>query len=157
MSDLDDLLNFINSLVDEGAQILLEERTTREAEADWLGRLLADIEKNAVVDVVAEVDGLVVANSEMRRETGKRNHVGTLGIAIRDGYRGIGIGTEMLRVLIDESKKMGLKLLRLSVFEPNRRARHIYEKVGFREVGKFPGAIRAQDDYVDEVHMALVL
>lgn len=157
MSDLDDFLDFINSLVDEGAEILIEERVTREAEADWLGRMLADIEKGLVICAAGEVDGKVVANSEVRKGTGKRGHVGALGIAIRDGYRNIGIGTEMMRALIEESRKTGLKLLRLTVFESNSRAKHVYEKVGFQETGKIPKAIRHKDSYLDEVCMALEL
>jgi len=157
MSDLDDFLEFINSLVDEGAEILVEERKTREAEADWLGRLLADIEKGHVICAAGEVDGKVVANSEVRKGTGKRSHVGTLGIAIRDDYRDIGVGTEMIRVLIEESRRAGLKLLRLTVFDSNLRARHVYEKVGFQEVGKVPKAIRKGEVYADEVSMALEL
>lgn len=157
MSDLDDFLEFINSLVDEGAEILVEKRTTREAEADWVGRLLADIEKGSVICVAGEVEGKVVANSEVRKGTGKRSHVGTLGVGIRDGYRDVGIGTEMMRVLVEESRKAGLKLLRLTVFDSNLRARHVYEKVDFRQVGKMPKAIRQGDRYVDEVSMALEL
>ena len=157
MRDLDNFLEFINSLVDEGAEILVEKRTTREAEADWLGKLLADIEKGSAICVAGEVGGKVVANSEVRRGTGKRSHVGTLGIGIRDGYRDVGIGTEMMRVLVQESRRAGLRLLRLTVFNSNLRARHVYEKAGFREVGKMPKAIRQGDRYVDEVCMALEL
>ena len=157
MEDLDDLLEFINSLVDEGADILVTEKTSRETEADWLGRLLADIEKGRVIDVCAEVAGKVVGNSEVHKGTGKRSHTGSLGVALREGYRDEGIGTEMLRILADESRKSGLKLLRLSVFDSNQRARHVYEKVGFREVGRIPKAIRKGEGYVDEVYMALEL
>jgi RimJ/RimL family protein N-acetyltransferase len=157
MSDLDDFLEFINSLVDEGAEILVEQKLTREAEADWLGKHLADIEKGVVIGVAGEVDGKIVANSEVRRGIGKRSHVGTLGIAIRDGYRDLGIGTKIMQVLIEESKKAGLQLLRLTVFDSNLRAKHVYKKVGFREVGKIPRAIRHQDRYVDEVVMVLPL
>jgi hypothetical protein len=34
--DLDDLLAFINSLVEEGAEILTNQPVTRDAEAEWL-------------------------------------------------------------------------------------------------------------------------
>jgi len=157
MSDLDDFLEFINSLVDEGAEIPVEARRTREAEADWLGKLLADVEKGFAICVVGEIDGKLVANSEVRIGTGIRRHVGGLAIALKDGYRDVGIGTEMIGVLIEESRKVGLKLLCLGVYESNLRARHVYEKVGFREVGRMPKAIRKGDQYLDEVVMALEL
>jgi len=157
MDDLDDFLKFINSLVDEGAEIPVEDRRSREAEADWLGRLLADLEKGSAICIVGEVDGKLVANSEIRKATGRRSHVGGLAIAIKDGFRDVGIGTELIRLLIEESRRSGLRLVCLSVFETNLRARHVYEKVGFREVGRMPKAIRKGDQYVDEVVMALEL
>lgn len=55
--DLDDLLDFINSLIDEGADIARDKKVTREEEADWLGRRLANIEKGAEIGIVAEVGG----------------------------------------------------------------------------------------------------
>jgi RimJ/RimL family protein N-acetyltransferase len=136
---------------------VISEKTSREAEADWLGRLLADIEKGRVICVCAEVAGKVIGNSEVDKGTGKRSHTGSLGIVLRQGYREEGIGTEMLRILTDESRKSGLKLLRLSVFDSNQRARYVYEKVGFREVGRIPKAMRKGDGYADEVSMVLEL
>jgi RimJ/RimL family protein N-acetyltransferase len=157
MEDLDDFLELINSLVDEGADIVVSEKTSREAEADWLGRLLADIEKGRVICVCAEVAGKVIGNSEVGKGTGRRSHTGTLGIVLKQGYREEGIGTEMLRILVDESRKSGLKLLKLTLFDSNQRARHVYEKAGFREVGRIPKAMRKGDGYADEVYMVLEL
>jgi len=37
--------------------------------------------------IVAEVDGKVIANSEIRKMVGKSSHVGELGIVIKLGYR----------------------------------------------------------------------
>jgi len=62
-----------------------------------------------------------------------------------------------MRVLVEEARRAGLKVLRLTVFDSNMRARHVYEKVGFREVGKMPKALRKGDEYVDEVSMTLEL
>jgi len=157
MSDLDDFLEFINSLVDEGADILFIERTNREAEADWLGRLLAEIEKGDVICVAAEVNGKVVGNSDVHMGKGRKSHIGTLGIALSQGYRDVGVGTEMMKVLIEESRQVGLKLLRLSVFDSNLRAKHVYEKMGFREVGRIPRGMRKEMVYVDEVFMVAEL
>ena len=157
MSDLDDFLGFINSLVDEGADIMMTEKKSREVEADWLGKLLAEVEKGQAICVVPEVEGKVIGNSDVHRGTGKRSHTGTLGIALSQDYRDVGIGSEMMRTLIEEARKSGLEILQLSVFDSNLRARHVYEKLGFREVGRLPKAIQKGDGYVDEVVMALEL
>jgi hypothetical protein len=47
--DLDDLLELINSLVEEGADILRTEKVSREEEIDWLSKALASIEKGGGV------------------------------------------------------------------------------------------------------------
>jgi hypothetical protein len=44
--DLDDLLELINSLVDEKAEIYITEKFTRKAEAEWLLKVLSRLEKN---------------------------------------------------------------------------------------------------------------
>jgi RimJ/RimL family protein N-acetyltransferase len=156
--DLDDFLEFINSLVEEGAEINMDQKQTRESEADWLARELVALEKGEKIYVTGEVGGKVVANSVVTRFSSTcQSHVGLLGIAVKDGYRNIGIGTEMIKVLIEESRKMGLKILILDVYGTNKRARHVYEKVGFKEAGKIPKGIFKDGKYIDSIRMALEL
>nr|MDO8099197.1 GNAT family protein [Candidatus Njordarchaeota archaeon] len=156
--DLDDAMEFANSLVEEGAEIMLDQKQTREQEVDWLARALSELEKGEKIYVAAEVDGKLVGNSHVSKPSARRqSHLGVLGIAIRDGYRDIGIGTEMMRILIDQSRKMGLKILILDMFADNGRARHVYEKVGFREVGRIPKGLFNDGEYIDEIRMALEL
>nr|MDO8099170.1 GNAT family protein [Candidatus Njordarchaeota archaeon] len=156
--DIDNLAEFANSLIDEGAEITLDKKQTRESEADYLAQTLAAVEKNEMISVVAEADGKVVGNSSVTRYSRiSQSHMGMSGISVRAGYRDTGIGTEMMRVLIEESRKMGLKLLILDVFGTNERARHVYEKMGFKEVGRIPDGLFRNGKYVDDVRMAFRL
>jgi RimJ/RimL family protein N-acetyltransferase len=155
--DLDELVDLINSLIEEKAYIVLNVKLTRNQEIDWLARYLPDIEKGKRIGVVAEVDGHVASNGEVTVKSGAQSHVGELGIVIKSGYRDVGIGSEMIRVLVEESRKKGLKLLVLRLFAENSRARHVYEKFGFREVGRVPRAFCRGAEYSDEVIMALGL
>ncbi len=152
--DLDGLLDYINSLAEENLDVLPERRMIRrDEEADWLGRRLAEMEKGRIIDVVAEVDGRIAANSEANPQKGADSHVGVVGISIRSGYRELGIGTEMLRTLAEESRKAGLKVLVLKMFEHNSRARHVYEKTGFKETGRIPKGLYRNGKYIDQVIM----
>ena len=153
-SDLDDMLEFINSLVEEGAEIMATEKKTREEEVDWLARHLATVEKDKKVAIVAEVDGGFVGQLEVVPQRGYSKHVGGLGIAIRDGYRDIGIGTELMKEAETLARRLGLELLTLEVFATNSRARHVYEKVGYRVVGSVPKAILKDGAYIDNIIMA---
>jgi L-amino acid N-acyltransferase YncA len=155
--DLDDLLDFINSLVEEGADIVRTEKVTRDEEAEWLGRFLARIEKREMINCAAEVEGKVIANSEIGKREGLMSHVGDFGIAIKQGYRRIGIGTQVMQILVEESRKAGLKILVLDVFDTNKTAKALYSKMGFKETGKIPKAINKKGTYIDLVRMTLEL
>lgn len=155
--DLDDCIEFINSLIDEGADIAVETRVSRNEEADWLGKRLASTEKGELVDIIAEIDGKMIANAEVGRRRGPMSHVGDLGIGIRAGYRGIGVGTMLMKTLVDESRKMGLKMLVLSVFDTNKTAKGLYKKIGFRENGRIPKGVFKKGEYIDLVRMTLEL
>ena len=82
--------------------------------------------------------------------------MGLLGIIVAR-ERNRGIGTKMLETLIKESRKAGLRLLILDVLSTNTRARHVYEKVGFREAGVIPKMACTREGYDDVVRMYLEL
>ena len=62
-NDLDDLLALINSLVEERADILIDEKLSRDEEIDWLSKTLARLEKDETFHLVAEVNGKVVGSA----------------------------------------------------------------------------------------------
>ena len=156
--DVDDLLELINSLVEEGAEIGRAERIeSREAEIDWLSGALARLEKDEVFYLVAEVDGKVVASSDMRVLGGYEKHVGVVGIVIGKGFRDLGIGTQMMQALVEEGRKRGLKVLTLCAFASNKRAIHLYEKIGFTQTGLIPKKHFKEGKYIDEVIMTKAL
>jgi RimJ/RimL family protein N-acetyltransferase len=155
--DLDDLLKLINSLVDEGAEIVKNKKFTREEEVTWLASVIDRVQKGETSFLVAEVEGKVVASSDVNPRTGYESHVGTVGIVIKQGYRDLGIGTEIMQTQICFAGKMGLKVLMLSAFASNRRAIHVYEKVGFAQNGRVPRKFFKGGKYVDEVIMTYLL
>jgi len=156
--DLDDLLELINSLVDEKVNISRTKKVSREEEIDWLSGVLSRLEKDETFYLVADVDGKVVGTSHLnRRAGGYEGHVGVIGIAIKKGFRDVGIGTEMVKALIDQARTMGLKVITLSAFATNKRAIHVYEKVGFVQTGRIPKKFFKDDEYIDEMIMTKVL
>lgn len=155
--DLDDFLELINSLVEERADILRSERVSREEEIDFLSRVLSRLEKDETFYLVAEVDGRVVAVSDINKRSGYEKHVGVLGIAIKDGSRDLGIGTEMMKTLVEQSRRMGLSVLTLSAFATNERAIHVYKKVGFVQTGVIPRKSFKDGKYIDEIIMTKLL
>ncbi|MBO3800445.1 MAG: hypothetical protein FGF52_05265 [Candidatus Brockarchaeota archaeon] len=69
--DLDELLEYINSLAEEGLDFIFVRKMTRGGEADWLSKTLVEMGKGDAVDVIAEVDRKIVGNSTVRRDQGE--------------------------------------------------------------------------------------
>lgn len=155
--DLDDLLVLINSLVEEKAEIIMDERLSREQEAEWLSDVLLRLEKGQIFFLVAEVDGKVIASSDLHLGRGSEKHAGSVGIAVKSGFRDMGIGTLMMRAMVKEAQRIGLRVLVLSVFATNKRAIHVYEKVGFVQTGRVPKKHFKDGNYIDEIAMTKLL
>ncbi len=151
--DLDDALEFINSLVEEEAMILMNPKKTREQEIDWLADNLKKLEKGNIIMIAAEVDGRMVGIVEVRPHFGKMSHVGSLGISIKKEYRDIGIGFDLMKEAEKHAIHMRLKTMQLEVFEKNERAIHVYEKMGYKITGKIPEGVLQNEEYMDVLIM----
>ncbi|MEA3423512.1 MAG: GNAT family N-acetyltransferase [Bacillota bacterium] len=61
----------------------------------------------------------------------KKNEVYINLFAVKKGYRGRGIGSELLNTITSHFKETGYKYLRLTVINTNTGAKKMYEKHGF--------------------------
>ena len=156
-SDVDDLLELVNSLVEEGADFPVEKKKTRVEETKWIAGQLVAIESDRKVAIVAEIDGKTIGHVIVEPQPRRSSHVGSLVIMVRDGYRDIGVGTGLLEEAERQSKMLGLKILELEVYATNKRAQHVYKKKGYNQVGYLSNAIFKNENYVDSIVMAKVL
>ena len=82
-------------------------------------------------------------------------HRGYLGMSIRQKYTGMGLGSFMMKIALEQARKNGFEQVELGVFSDNERARHLYAKNGFKEYGINPRAFKLKDGtYCDEIIMA---
>ena len=76
---------------------------------------------------------------------------------IGESGRNRGIGTEATRLFLAYGfEQLGLHRISLDVFAFNPRAQRVYEKVGFRVEGVRRDALRFDDEYVEEIMMAIL-
>jgi len=78
--DLNGLMELINSLVEERAEISRPEKVTKEEEAAWLLKMLSSLEKDELFFLVAEAGGKVVASSDIHILGGYEKHVGARAV-----------------------------------------------------------------------------
>ena len=145
----------INAIGAEIDYILTEGVGTDVAsEREWVRQF----DGTSSVLFVAEVGGKLVGQADVHPgRSPKESHVGTLGIAIRDGYRDLGLGRALLQRCLEWMRDRQFKKAALQVFSTNARAIALYEKLGFRVEGVRPRQYRVRGEWVDDVMMGMWL
>ena len=89
----------------------------------------------------------------------KEDTVGYVGTGLLKEYREMGLGTKLLRELIVRAKEYGYHKLELDVRASNKRAIHVYEKIGFTVCGATENGFTSGDGAVTEdvLQMELML
>lgn len=92
------------------------------------------------------VEGRLAGNAmlTMNRRI-KTRHRGSVAIGLLRKFWGLGIGTALFTEMIALARARGLAYLELDYIEGNQRARHLYEKMGFRQIAEVPDAYRMKD------------
>ena len=108
------------------------------------------------VGIVALVEDRIVGTAGLERLDGRRNHAAHLGMGVHDDYAGRGIGTALLRALLDTADNwMNLKRLELTVFVDNAPVA-LYERHGFTTEGTFRAYAFRDGVFVDAYAMARI-
>ena len=160
--DLDGLLMFINSLVNEKQgdkkstlYTGFDRKVTREEEVEWLAQTLVAIEGESVINMVADINGKIIANGDVTRGRYKdTHHHGHMGLTMISKYRGQGIGRRMIETLVRESRRAGLRTLDAEFLADNETARRAYERAGFKQAGIVPHKVFRNGRYFDSLIMA---
>ena len=163
-SDLDALVPFANSLVREKKKnrelgiISFERRMTRADEKVFLDKTLLNVAKGRGVSVAAFHGNRLIGHCDIDgRSSRDERHTGLLGIVVAEGYRGVGLGEEMVRTALGQASKLGIWVIELEVFASNEAARRVYEKLGFEAFGRIPKKILRDGRFIDIVGMYVQL
>jgi putative acetyltransferase len=152
MSDLEDLLSMVNSLVKEKAMISIQKKLTVKEEETYLKSIIGS--KNSI-DLVLTIDGKVVGIAGAYKRGGIQNHVGEIGILIGKDARGLGLGEKLFREVIEKGiKKFKFRIFSLNVFAENKIAIGLYKKVGFKKIGLLKEGVSYYGTYIDSIIMA---
>ncbi len=149
-ADLDEIIRMRAAVAGEGRWIGAELPLDEEGDRRWLG---ASIEQGTMF--VAEVDGEVVGNLGMDVP---RYKVADLGMLVKDGFRGQGVGSALVERAIEYAREQGCHKIALQHWPHNTAARALYEKYGFEQEGYLRRHYPRKDgDIWDAVVMGLLL
>ena len=124
----------------------------------WFNTLLKDVRSNNAIYYVAELNGHIVGQCFIRRDTpgSELSHVGIFSILVDKNYRNMGIGSSLIESAIKTARD-NYEILHLRVFSSNSRAKRLYRRYGFRTFGIAPKFVKRNRVYLDRDYMYLNL
>lgn len=150
------ILAYIRAVARETEFFVLEPDefpSTEEEERAWIQD---HVDHPGKILLLAEAAGTIIGNASFEAGPRRRiSHRGNLGIAVVKEWRGRGVGTALLQLLLDWARASpDIEKVGLDVFATNESAIRLYRKLGFVEEGRRIKDIkRGPGDYVDTVTM----
>lgn len=120
---------------------------------------ISTFRSNEGIYLVAETDGALIGHAflEPQRLQSLR-HVADLNIAVHLDWQKKGVGTKLLKQIIEWAKKSEvLRKIQLNVRASNLFAISLYNKMGFQEEGRLKNRVKVKDAYLDDIIMGLEL
>jgi L-amino acid N-acyltransferase YncA len=102
---------------------------------------------------VAEDDGRIVGLYILHpNNVGRCGHICNASYAVSSKYRGQHIGEKLVMDCLEKAKEFGFRVLQFNaVVESNTHARHLYERLGFVQLGTIPGEFRMKDGHYENI------
>lgn len=158
--DLNAMWEYINTLSQERTFIRYQgEQVSLEEEEKYLNSLLEKITKRQAVQLLVIYEGEIIGISDVEMKDKTEKHLGIFGITMAKDFRGKGIGSKLMGMVINEAETnlSELEIMILDVFDNNGLAEGMYKKFGFTEYGVLPDGIKLEKGYVNRVLMYRVV
>jgi RimJ/RimL family protein N-acetyltransferase len=120
---------------------------------EWIKKFIDG--KNDLL-LIAEHNGTIVGNVDLMINGRQMlKHTGYIGMGIHEDWQGQGIGTAMLKILIDwVDHNPDIEILWLQAFSNNEKGLRLYSNLGFEETCRQKGFIKTESgEYIDNVIM----
>lgn len=157
--DAEAMIEYLNIVGGESDNLLFgknEFRLTIEQEKEYI-KSINDNENSLML--LGIIDNKIISVSQVSVSNRKRiAHNSELAISVKKEYWGMGIGTAVMESLIDFARSSNtIKTISLGVKGSNKKAQHLYEKLGFEKVGVHKNFFNIDGNYDDEILMDLYL
>lgn len=146
-SDLPEMIQIWNEIVEEGASFPQEEPLT-----SWTGKefFASQTYSGVAVDTdTGDIYGLYILHPN---NVGRCGHICNASYAVRKESRGLHIGEKLVSDCILKGRQCGFGVLQFNaVVATNIHARHLYERLGFIQLGTIPKGFRMKDGHFEDI------
>ena len=143
--DLEKMISIWNEVVEDGIAFPQEEMLDETS-----GKVFFESQSYTGV---AEDDGQIVGLYILHpNNVGRCGHICNASYAVSSKCRGKHIGEKLVTDCLKTGKELGFRVLQFNaVVESNIHARHLYERLGFVQLGTIPGGFRMKDGHYENI------
>ena len=145
--DLPEMIAIWNEVVAQGIAFPQEE----ELDLEEGGHFFAGQTYCAVAELpdTKEICGLYILHPN---NVGRCGHICNASYAVKASCRGRHVGECLVLDSIAQGRRCGFRILQFNaVVKSNVHARHLYERLGFRQLGVIPGGFRLKDGRYEDI------
>lgn len=145
--DLPELIRIWNQVVEDGVAFPQEECLDEVSGAEFF----AQQTYTAVAEdkETGKIYGLYILHPN---NVGRCGHICNASYAVDRDARGLHIGEKLVKDCLVQGKTHGYGVLQFNaVVASNTHARHLYERLGFTQLGTIPGGFRMKDGTYEDI------
>ena len=144
-SDIKEMIRIWNEVVEDGIAFPQEECLDLRSGVDFF----ASQSYVGVAEIDGKIQGLYILHPN---NVGRCGHICNASYAVSSEARGKHIGEKLVLDCLAKGKELGFRLLQFNaVVESNIHARHLYERLGFKQLGTIPGGFRMKDGHYENI------
>ena len=146
-ADIGDMVRIWNEVVEDGIAFPQEEcLDLTTGAAFFAGQSHCGVAEKADN---GEILGLYILHPN---NVGRCGHICNASYAVHSSCRGLHIGEALVRDCMAQAKTLGFRVLQFNaVVASNIHARHLYERIGFQQLGTIPGGFRLKNGQYEDI------
>ena len=144
---LPEMLAIWNEVVDEGRAFPHKEALDMESAREFFaGQSHCGV---AVDEASGKIHGLYILHPN---NVGRCGHLSNASYAVSKNLRNRGIGRLLVEDSLEIAGELGFRILQFNaVVASNVHARHLYERLGFIQLGTIPKGFRMKDGHYEDI------
>ena len=144
--DIPAMVKIWNEVVEDGIAFPQLEVLTEESGREFFAQ---QTYCGVAEDETGEVLGLYILHPN---NVGRCGHICNASYAVSREQRGLHIGEKLVRDCIRQAHEEGFHVLQFNaVVATNIHARHLYERIGFHQLGTIPGGFLLKDGTYEDI------
>lgn len=144
-NDLPSMIAIWNEVVEDGIAFPQEELLDDVTGAEFF----SSQSYCGVADDDGKILGLYILHPN---NVGRCGHICNASYAVSSAVRGKHIGEQLVLDCLKKGRELGFRVLQFNaVVETNIHARHLYERLGFKQLGTIPGGFRMKDGHYENI------